>query len=314
MSPRLIVVAGVALVFLGVLVAFLLAWRAWRRREAGFRLLVRERTGGQAAGQEVQIDSGDPMGDPTEAPSPGWLSDLLQQARSELTPKEMITRSAALSLLGVVVLALVSRHPLAILGAGLGALPLWLLRRRAAALALQMSEQLPTALDLVNRALRGGHSLPEAMRLGAAEIPAPLGQELARISEEHRLGLDMRDALKALIHRNPYCIDLRMFAGSVLLQRETGAALVEMLERLSETIRERIVFKGKVLALTAEVRASAMILIALPFFVTGLLLLMRPSYLAPLIDTDLGQKLLAGGCTSLLVGTQVMRRLARVEV
>lgn len=218
------------------------------------------------------------------------------------------------ALVGTLAVGALLGLPAALGGLLLGLLPLGLLRRRANAAAEALSAQLPQGLDLVGRSLKSGHSLSEALRVGASELAAPLGLQLQLVSEEVRMGADVRTALGGLVSRNPLCFDLRMFAGAVSLQRETGASLTEMIGHLAELIRERQVFKGKVAALTAEVRMSARILGSLPFAVAGMLLAMRPGYLLPLVQTELGQQMLTVGAVSMVVGAVLMRRLTQVEL
>ena len=106
---------------------------------------------------------------------------------------------------------------------------------------------------------------------------------------------------------------MRLFVSAVLLQRETGGNLVEMLDNLGQTIRDRLVFQDKVRALTAEVRLSAAVLTGMPFLVAGVIFFVQPDYLRPLIETPLGRGLLlAGGC-ALIAGAWMMRLVSRVE-
>ena len=122
------------------------------------------------------------------------------------------------------------------------------------------------------------------------------------------------DCLESLVVRNSGNFDISLFVGAVLLHRETGGNMVEMLDHMAEMMREQQTFKQKVKALTAEVRMSAVILGVLPFLVTGALAVMQPNYLLPLIQTSLGNKLLGVAVASLVLAGVVMRRLARVEV
>jgi tight adherence protein B len=207
-------------------------------------------------------------------------------------------------------------------GAGLGAvggvfaagIPVWKLLWEADARARKIAEQLPDALDLIARAMRAGHAWVDALGRASQEIPAPLGLELGLVAEEHRLGIELRPCLEALLQRVPTSFELRLLVGAVLLNRETGGNLIEILDHLSETVRDRLLFESKVRALTAEVRASAAILAVLPFASALLLTWVQPDYLLPLLSPGLGRSLLMGGLASMGVGLLLMRRVARVEL
>jgi tight adherence protein B len=128
------------------------------------------------------------------------------------------------------------------------------------------------------------------------------------------LGLELRECLEGLNNRVPESFELRLFTGAVMLNRDTGGNLIEILENLARTIRERVVFEGKVKALTAEVRASANILSSLPIGAAVLLAVVEPNYLIPLTEPGLGQYMVAGGFVSMSIGMYLMRRLAEVEM
>jgi tight adherence protein B len=176
-----------------------------------------------------------------------------------------------------------------------------------------ITQQIPDTLDLMGRALRSGHAFGDALRVAGEESPAPIGEEFGRAAEEHRLGIELRAALEGLAARTPENFELRMLVSGVMLNRETGGNLIEMLENMAEVVRERLVFEGKVKALTAEVRTSAAILSALPFFAALGIMWARPGYLEPLFEPGPGQYMLAYGLCSMVVGLFVMRRISDVE-
>lgn len=242
------------------------------------------------------------------------LEMMIRQAGEELTPNDLYSRMGLFALIGVLFLALVTRNASALGGVIFGVAPLALLSRRAAQRAQRLSEQLPDALDLVGRSLQAGHGLSDALRMCAEEMPLPISQEFGRVYEEHNLGRDFRECMQGLNARNPTNFDMKIFVSAVLLQRETGGNLIEILENISKTVRDRFVFGAKVKALTAEARMSAMILGSLPFFVGGFLLMVRPEYLLPLIQDKLGNFFLFYAVMSLSIGFFVMVKLSKVEV
>jgi tight adherence protein B len=134
------------------------------------------------------------------------------------------------------------------------------------------------------------------------------------VFEENQLGRDLRTSFNTLSDRNPRNFDLKLFVSSVLLQRDTGGNLIEILGNISKTIRDRFVFDAKVSALTAEARISAIILGGLPFAILGIISMMRPDYLRPLIEDPLGHYVTAGALVWFSIGVLVMRAVSDVEV
>jgi len=242
------------------------------------------------------------------------LEDRIRQAGSPYTLTALYTRMAVVGLIGVLVLLVVLKSALCVAGLLFAYIPVMLLNSAAETRALRLTEQLPDGLDLLARSLQAGHGLSESLRGVAEEMPLPLSQEFGRVYEEHNLGRDLRECLQNLTRRNPSSFDLQIFVGSVLLQRDTGGNLVEILNSISATIRGRFVFKGKVAALTSEARFTAYILGGLPFFVIGAILWASPKYLRPLLEDPLGNLMLVGAMLSFSFGVFVMREISKVEV
>ncbi|MFT7517949.1 MAG: tight adherence protein B [Kiritimatiellia bacterium] len=201
-----------------------------------------------------------------------------------------------------------------LIGAVAGAAPYFVVRQKAEARSKALLEQLPEALDLMARSLQAGLGLGDAFKMCAEELPLPLAGEFGRVFEEIRFGRDYRTALTRLMERNPRLFELRMFVSSVLLQRETGGNLIEVLTTISATIRARFLFQGKVRALTSEARFSALILGCLPISVFIILLVMNPGYMTPLFTDILGYYML--GAMVILYGTGgfIMYAISQVEV
>ncbi len=300
--------------FAGIGAALFFAWNAIRARQESRREKLGRRLG--AIGQDntdflrkANLSAPSWMG-PSFGP---WVATQLRRAGREDDPKDFMVRAAAFSFVGFVLLLFVSRSFLAFAGLALGAVPFLLLLRQAGERNQALSVQLPDGLDLIARTLRAGHAFSDALRISANELPMPLSRELGIVAEESRLGRDPRESLSDLISRNPDNFDLRLFVSSILLQRETGGNLIEMLDNLSKTIRERIIFEEKVEALTAEVRFSAAILTAMPFLVGFAILMIRPEYMSPLFTTTMGRTILGAAAMSLTIGAIIMRKLSQVE-
>lgn len=148
----------------------------------------------------------------------------------------------------------------------------------------------------------------------AEEMPEPLASEFGRVFEEQNLGRDTRECFQNLCHRNPRSFDLRIFVSSVLLQRDTGGNLVEILQNIANTIRGRFVFHGKVKALTSEARFTAFVLGGLPFAIGTLITIFSPNYIKPLFSDPLGHLLLLVGGTMFGLGVFIMRELSKVDL
>jgi len=187
---------------------------------------------------------------------------------------------------------------------------LWNKRRmRLKAFAAQLSD----ALELVARALRAGHSLAAGMHVVAEEMPSPIADEFGRVYEEQNLGIAIEDAMKGMCERVPN-LDLRFFVTSVLIQRQTGGDLAEILDKIGYVVRERYRILGQVKALTAEGRLSGVILIALPFGLFLMMLHIKPDYIDKLWTHELGIKMSVFALIAQLVGALVIKKIVNIKV
>lgn len=172
---------------------------------------------------------------------------------------------------------------------------------------------LPDAMDLVSRALRAGHSLTAALDLVGQEIADPVGKEFRRVSEEQNLGLPLRDALLNLAERVPIP-DVRFLVAAMLIQRETGGNLVEVLDKTTSLLRDRIRLQGEVRIYTAQGRLTGWILCLLPIFLFFGLTAINPNYTAPLLTEPSGQHLLIAGAVLMLLGILAIRKIVQIKV
>lgn len=241
------------------------------------------------------------------------LDGIIRQAGEEFTVSDLLARCALFALLGVVALALPTRSFVALLGLVVGLVPVLLLIIQGNQRAHKISEQLPDALDLVGRSLQAGHGFSDALRMCAEEMPLPISGEFGRIYEEHRLGRDFRECLLSMVERNPSNFDLKIFVSAVLLQRDTGGNLIEILDNIAKTVRDRFVLTAKIKALTAEARISAVILAMIPLFVSAMIMVVRYDYLAVLVNDPAGLLILAAAVTLYVTGGVVMYQLSRLE-
>ena len=176
-----------------------------------------------------------------------------------------------------------------------------------------VEEQLPEALEFISRATVAGHTLPMALELLAEEIGPPLSIELRKTVDEYNLGLSMEQSLDNLAERVP-SVDIRFFASAVMTQSRTGGNLHELLESLSETIRERATLKGQVRAMTANGRMTAMILSALPFLIAGIMLSVNAEYFMILVDHPIGKTLLFLALCGQILAFLVIRKIVDIKV
>jgi tight adherence protein B len=243
------------------------------------------------------------------------LSLLFEQADTTLTPAKFFAVSAGMGLAGAVAGAATGINPAIIPAFTIlaGVLPLlWLVMRRRRRLR-KFAKQLPDALELIARALRAGHSLAAGFNLVADEMSAPIGVEFQRCYEEQNLGIPLDDALRSLTDRVPN-LDLKFFATAVILQRQTGGDLAEILDKIGELVRERFRIWGQVQALTGEGRLSGIVLLALPPVLFATVWYLNPEYVMVLFTDPMGKKMLAGGVVMQILGALVIRKIVNIKV
>ena len=172
--------------------------------------------------------------------------------------------------------------------------------------------QLPDALDMMARSLRAGHALTTGIEMAGQEFPDPLGPEFAKTVAQISFGVGMEQALRNLTKRVD-CPDLKFLAVSIIIQRETGGNLAEILETISRLIRERHKLLGKIRALSAEGKLSAIILLALPFLVAAAMLALNPSYLDSLLSDPLGRVLIVAAVMMMLLGVGAIKKTVDIK-
>ena len=174
-------------------------------------------------------------------------------------------------------------------------------------------ELFPQAIELLSRAVRAGHSFSSSLEVIANELGEPVSGEFRKLYEEQKYGLPIKDALLNLGDRVPL-VDVRFFAVSVILQRDTGGNLAEILDKLSYVIRERFKILRQLRVFTAQGRMSMLILISLPFFMALMMSLIAPKYLNILITDPMGRNLIVLGFAMLATGFFFIRRIVNIRV
>jgi tight adherence protein B len=177
----------------------------------------------------------------------------------------------------------------------------------------KFEEKFPEAIDTLARAVRAGHAFTTALEMIANEVSEPVAGEFRQLYEEQKFGLPVRDALLNLADRIPL-VDVKFFVTAVMLQRETGGNLAEILDNLSYVIRERFKILRQVRVHTAQGRLTMVLLMALPPTIVVLMLMLNPGFIRPLFTDPLGHALIVGGITLQTMGYFVIRKIIRIQV
>ena len=243
-----------------------------------------------------------------------FLAEQLQKAGDHGTPGAFLIRLTAFTAVGFAIGALLRGPIVGALGALCGfMLPVTLLRSRQKKRLSKFRDQLPDAIDMLVSAMRAGYSFQAAMKFIGEEVTDPLGPEFARFYEEQRLGMEVRVALLALQSRVD-SLDLKMFVTAVLIQRETGGNLSEVLGNIGTLMRERAALKADIETLTAESKMSARILSLLPLGVFILINLINPEFMGPMLATTGGVVMFVYAAVSVMTGYWMMMKIADIDI
>jgi tight adherence protein B len=243
------------------------------------------------------------------------LKRMLDQADLHITPSRLLMFSGMAGILAGLAVAVVNPNPFLIVVGGLFAASLpfihvwWKRKKRFDAFL----ENLPDALDLMSRALSAGHAFSEALNMVSSEMPEPISSEFRKTYEEQNLGLSLKLALENLTDRIPL-LDLRMCVTAVLIQRETGGNLAEILEKVAYTIRERFRIMGDLKTLTTSSRISAWLLCGLPIFVALGVTFLNPEYMAVLWKDPRGHYLIAAAIFMQITGMLIVRKILDIKI
>ena len=243
------------------------------------------------------------------------LSLLMRQANVNYTLGFFLLLSMALGFTGYLAFFILTRNAFFALslGAASASLPLLTLHSKKKKRMARFEKQLPDGLGLIARALRAGHAFTSGVKLASEEFGDPLGPEFEETLDEINFGVSVPEALTNLAYRVD-CPDVRFFVVSVILQRETGGNLAEIIESLAHLIRERFKFRGKVRVLSAEGRLSSIILLAIPVFMFLFLYITQRAFLDPLFFDPIGKVLVWIALAMMVLGFFLIRRIIKVEV
>jgi len=285
---------------------------AKRLREVSYRddkgpenaSFIRERASGPLPGLDKVLGG---------AESP--LARLIEQSGVSTTPSTIIVVSMGIGIALAIVSLLFIRTPFAWSVAGLAglALPILYLRFKRSARMKRFEEQFPEALDLLSRAIRAGHAFQTAMGMCADELPAPVGVEFKKSFDQQNFGLPLKDALNEMAERVPI-LDVKFFVTAVLIQRETGGNLSEILDNLAHVVRERFKILRQVRVHTAHGRFTGYVLLALPAALGVALSFINPEHMDLLFKERMGHMMILAAIVLQTIGYIWIRQVIKIEV
>jgi len=243
------------------------------------------------------------------------LSSLIAQSGMKTTPAVVILFSLLSAMFcGMLTLLFVRFIWIAPIAAAVGAvLPFGFLRHRRTVRLHQFEEQFPEALDVLSRAVRAGHAFQAALGVAAEELPEPVGPELKKAFEQQNFGLPLRETLDQLAVRVPI-LDVKFFVTAVLIQRDSGGNLAEILDNLASVVRERFKIHRQVRVHTAHGRFTGYVLLSLPAFLAVALTILNPDHMAPLFKERLGHMMITAVVIMQIVGYIWIRKVIKIEV
>ena len=243
------------------------------------------------------------------------IAKWIEQSGSKTTVSAIVLMGVGLGLvLGMVVSSLARAGWAFPVAFALGfAAPFIVLKIKRTRRLRAFEEQFPEGLDLIARALKAGHAFATGLKMVADEMPDPVGPEFRKTFEEQNFGLPLKDALENLTHRVP-SLDVRFFATAVLIQRDTGGNLSEILENLAHVVRERFKILRQVRVYTAHGRFTGWVLLALPAFLGVALMFINPEHMNLLFRERMGQLMLMGGLVMQVIGYLWIKQVIKIEV
>jgi len=244
-----------------------------------------------------------------------WLAHLIEQSGSRTTPSAIVLIMVlAIALLAFGASLFIHVPYAGLAGGAVGAvLPIGWLRHRRSSRLKRFEEQFPEALDLLSRAIRAGHAFQTAMGMIADEVAQPVGPEFKKTFDEQNFGLPLRDALNQLAERVPI-LDVRFFVTAVMIQRDTGGNLAEILDNLAHVVRERFKIRRQIRVHTAHGRFTGYVLLALPAALAVVLTYISPGHMETLFKEHMGQVMLMGAIVMQTIGFIWIRQVIKIEV
>lgn len=243
------------------------------------------------------------------------LAKLIEQSGHSILAYRLVAISLALGVTASYLSWVMVRMPIVTVGATIvaAAVPFIKIRRDRAARIARFEEQLPDAIDIMKRALKAGHPFTSTLKLVATDMDKPIAEEFEMTFNDISYGSDVRRAMLTLLSRVP-SVTVMALVTSILVQKETGGNLAEVLEQIAKVIRGRFRFQRKVKTLTAEGRMSAWVLALIPLLLFATIWVTTPDYLPVLVEDPRGHGMIVYGCISGVIGIAWIRRIIRIEV
>jgi tight adherence protein B len=250
-----------------------------------------------------------------DLPAMQYLARIIAQGGHKFLAYRVSSLAATLSIVAAIVAwAMTRSYAITAIALAMGgALPFFKIFRDRTKRIQKFEEQLPDAIDMVKRALRAGHPFSGAIKLVADEMDDPVAEEFGTTFADINYGNDSRRAMLGLLQRVP-SVTVMALVTSVLVQRETGGNLAEILERISAVVRSRFKLQRKVKTLSAEGRMSAWILALVPLFLFAVIWVTSPEYLPVLLEDEAGKKMIIYGVVSGIIGIYWVKKIIRIEV
>ncbi|KML43872.1 pilus assembly protein TadB [Burkholderia cepacia] len=319
--------AFVILTFVAVVLTIEGVYQWWNARHGSAARRIESRIRAMSAGGNVQqerlsilkkrmLDDSKPFDRLLlRVPRVHRLDLVIQQSGLDWTLPKLIMLSTALPACTWLALSFATLPQIAVLPVVLlvACMPMMYVMRRRGSRMRKLERQLPDICDMIARALRSGHSFTGTLGMVGDEFPDPMGGEFRITFDEVNYGVSLHDALMNLATRVPVQ-DLRYFVIAVLIQRETGGNLAELLDSIAALIRERFKLFDKVRVLSAEGRLSAWILGLLPFGTAAVMALLNREFLSVLWEDPAGIRMVGGMLVSMLFGLFWIRRIVRIRV
>lgn len=244
-----------------------------------------------------------------------YLEKLIEQADVKTRPGTVILMMAVCAATGILLGAVLHLGVFTTIAAGLllGAVPVLVIIRIRTKRFEKFEAQFPDAIDLLSRAIRAGHAFNTGIKMVADEMPAPVGKEFQRVFEEQNFGLNMKTALLNMMDRIDL-LDLRLFVVAVLIQRQSGGNLAELLGKISHTIRERFRVFRQLKVHTAQAKLTGIILMCLPPVMGGITIFLNYEYMKIIFQTQAGVRILIAAGILQIVGLLWIRKIVNIEV
>lgn len=248
-------------------------------------------------------------------PGVDFLDNRLQQSGSQWSFSRLLINTGICFALGLLLALMMQPYFFLafVFAAGCGLAPYFYIERKRNARLVRLEYQLPEVGDMIARSLRAGHAFPSTVQMVADEMPEPMAGEFRLVADEVKFGVSMAEALQRLAYRIPLT-DLRYMVVAILIQRETGGNLADLMTSISSLIRERLKLLGQIRTLSAEGRLSAWVLALLPFGVCIFLGLTNPGYFNQLIDDPAGKDLIMAAIGMMIVGGLWMRKIIHIHI